>query len=124
MSRDFPVTASDRKSGKMVKIAEFKGTEPFKDIGVTKFMKIEDLFGKEVSIFAVSHYENDKGEGVAVALKHPEHGDCYTCTHAVGIVDILKNEALKLLLEGGETVEGTFVRRKSKKSDRMVIALE
>lgn len=108
----------------MVKIAEFKGTEPFKDIGVTKFMKIEDLFGKEVSIFAVSHYENDKGEGVAVALKHPEHGDCYTCTHAVGIVDILKNEALKLLLEGGETVEGTFVKRKSKKSDRMVIALE
>lgn len=108
----------------MVKITEFKGTEPFKDIGVTQFKKIEELFGKEVSIFAVSHYENDKGEGVAVALRHPDYGESYTCTHAVGIVDILKNADLKLLLEAGETVEGTFVKRKSKKSDRQVIALE
>lgn len=111
----------------MPKISEFKGTEPFIDIGITKFMPIEDVLNVPVSIIAVDHYENDKGPGVAVAIYHPKHGECYINTHAVGIVNILKKEAVLKVLESNDAedvIEGTFVKRKSQKSDRMVYALE
>lgn len=108
----------------MVKITQFKGTEPFEAIDITTYRPIEDVLDVEVSIIAVKHYENEKGPGVAVAIDHPVHGECYINTHSVGIVTILSNKDLMALLDVGETVEGTFVKRKSKKSDRMVYALE
>lgn len=111
-----------------IEIDEFKnGTAPFEDYGVGSdgYMSIEDILGKRISIYAVDVFENQNGEGVYILARTPavRNGDFfYLCTHAVGLVNILKKPEVGESLKGGDTIGATIVKRKSQKSDRMVYA--
>ena len=44
----------------------------------------------------------------------------HLCTHSIGLIGLLKNDKVQEMLEQGQPLQGTIIKRKSTKSDRMV----
>jgi len=91
---------------------------PFQeDFGIEEdqFINIMDLRGKSVGIMGAKGYENDKGEGVFLALT-VDGQIGYTATHAVGIVRAFTDPKVIEVLERGDTIVGTVTEKVSKKT--------
>ena len=101
----------------IVSIRDLVDTQPF-DVD-SEYKSIDDILDKEINIIDTKFFENDKGEG-AFILCDDGHDMFHLCTHSIGLIGILKNEKVQEMLEEGQPLQGTIVKRKSTKSDRMV----
>ena len=105
----------------------YENTCPFEDYGCGSedFLSLEDALGKDMLIHAVKAFENDKGPGVYI-LVYTDGRFRYLCTHSVTITAKLTTDKVKEILsdDTDDTIRVRFVRRKSKKSDRMVYDIE
>ena len=108
-----------------INITDIAGNKaPFEEeYGVTSedFIPVEELLDRQIEIVAVKSYENDKGPGV-FALVEVAGELRYLATHSIGLVSMMTDENVRNNLDMGFRVSGTIIRRKSKKSDRMVYA--
>ena len=103
-----------------------ESSNPFKETyGVEEYVPLEDVLDRDIDIYAVERFENQNGPGVYILAKEPvtgKDGDFfYLCTHSVGITETLSQDKVIAALEK-EPIRATIVKRKSKKSDRMVYA--
>ena len=101
----------------IVSIRDLVNSQPFEVD--SEYKSIDDVLGKNINIIETKFFENDKGEG-AFILCDDGHDMFHLCTHSVGLVGVLKNEKVQEMLEQGQPLQGTIVKRKSTKSDRMV----
>ena len=101
----------------IMKIRDIVNEQPF-DVD-SEYKSIDDVLGKDINIIDTKFFENDKGEG-AFILCDDGHDMFHLCTHSIGLIGILKNEKVQEMLEQGQPLQGTIVKRKSTKSDRMV----
>ena len=105
----------------------YENTCPFEDYGCESedFLSLEEALGKDMLIHAVKAFENDKGPGVYI-LVYTEGRFRYLCTHSVTITAKLTTDKVKEILsdDTDDTIKVRFVRRKSKKSDRMGYDIE
>lgn len=101
----------------IVCIRDIVNSQPFEVD--SEYKSIDDVLGKDISIIDTKFFENDKGEG-AFILCDDGHDMFHLCTHSIGLIGILKNEKVQEMLEQGQPLQGTIVKRKSTKSDRMV----
>ena len=105
-------------------------TNPFEDYGVEDkdYIALDDIVGIPVNVYAVKAFENDKGAGVFMLIKGTEAGDDfkYVCTHSITVTSKFTSDRVKEVLaeNSGQVIGGMFVKRKSKKSDRMVYDFE
>lgn len=106
-----------------ISIIDIAGNKaPFEDeygIGSEEFISIDEILDREIDIINVKPYENDKGPGV-FALISVEGEIRYIATHSVGLVGMMTDSKVRDILETGQQVTARIVKRKSKKSDRMV----
>ena len=110
--------------GKIIEIGTlYENNCPFEDYGCDSedFITLENVLGKDVLVHAVKEFENDKGPGVYVLI-YTDVRFRYICTHSVTITAKLTTDKVKEILRNDtdDTIKVRFVRRKSKKSDRMV----
>ena len=101
----------------IVSIRDLVNSQPFEVD--SEYKSIDDVLGKNINIIETKFFENDKGEG-AFILCDDGHDMFHLCTHSVGLVGVLKNEKVQEMLAQGQPLQGTIVKRKSTKSDRMV----
>ena len=114
--------------GTIIDMGTLKNTAcPFEDYGcdAEDYVPLDTVVGKEVMIYAVKEFENDKGPGVYVLLNFDKQFK-YICTHSITITAKLTSDAVKDVLKDDtdDCIRGTFIRRKSQKSDRMVYDIE
>ena len=103
-----------------------ESSNPFKETyGVDEYVPLEDVLDRDIDIYAVERFENQNGPGVYILAKEPvagRDGDFfYLCTHSVGLTETLSQDKVMSALEK-EPIRARIVKRKSKKSDRMVYA--
>lgn len=103
----------------IMKIRDLVNEQPF-DVD-SEYRSIDDVLGKDINIVDTKFFENDKGEG-AFILCDDGHDMFHLCTHSIGLIGLLKNDKVQEMLEQGQPLQGTIVKRKSTKSDRMVYA--
>ena len=101
----------------IVCIRDIVNSQPFEVD--SEYKSIDDVLGKDINIIDTKFFENDKGEG-AFILCDDGHDMFHLCTHSIGLIGILKNDKVQEMLEQGQPLQGTIVKRKSTKSDRMV----
>ena len=101
----------------IVSIRDLVNSQPFEVD--SEYKSIDDVLGKNINIIETKFFENYKGEG-AFILCDDGHDMFHLCTHSVGLVGVLKNEKVQEMLAQGQPLQGTIVKRKSTKSDRMV----
>ena len=113
-------------------------TNPFEAYGVEDkdYVSLDDILNTPINVYAVKAFENDKGPGVFLLIKGIfeaggvifEAGDDfkYVCTHSITITTKFTSDKVKEVLaeDSGQVIGGMFIRRKSKKSDRMVYDFE
>lgn len=105
-------------------------TNPFEEYGVTDkdYVTIDDILDTPVNVYAVKAFENDKGPGVFLLITGIKEEDYnkYVCTHSITITTKFTTDKVKEVLaeDSGQAIGGMFVKRKSKKSDRMVYDFE
>lgn len=109
----------------VISITDIAGNKaPFEEeygVGSDDFISIDEILGEAFNILQVKEFENDKGLGV-FALITVKGALRYITTHSVGLVGMMTNPEVRKMLDEGRQVSGTIVKRKSKKSDRMVYA--
>lgn len=97
---------------------------PFEDYGVGSdaYVPIDDVLNRELNVYAVKEFENDKGAGVFILVKEPMGDFRYICTHSVTITSKFTSKQVKeaLAQNNATVIAGRFIKRKSQKSDRMV----
>lgn len=94
----------------MARISEVQTSNPFPEL---EYLEIDSILNEPIEILEVISFENVKGPGVHIraAVKGKE---CRLCSHGVAICDLLGRKEVKDILEGGETIEGKFVKTPSK----------
>ena len=103
---------------------------PFEMFGVEDkdYVALDSILNVPVNVYAVKAFENDKGPGVFMLIHGTEAGDDfkYVCTHSITITSKFTSDKVKEVLaeDNGQVIGGMFVKRKSKKSDRMVYDFE
>ena len=101
----------------IVCIRDIVNSQPFEVD--SEYKSIDDVLGKDINIIETKFFENDKGEG-AFILCDDGHDMFHLCTHSIGLIGLLKNDKVQDMLKQGQPLQGTIVKRKSTKSDRMV----
>ena len=101
----------------IVSIRDLVNSQPFEVD--SEYKSIDDVLGKNINIIETKFFENDKGEG-AFILCDDGHDMFHLCTHSIGLIGLLKNDKVQEMLEQGQPLQGTIIKRKSTKSDRMV----
>ena len=117
---------------KIVSIKELNTTTntPFEEYGVkdTDYVTLDSILNVPVNVYAVKAFENDKGPGVFMLIIGTEAEDDfkYVCTHSITITAKFTTNKVKEVLaeDSGQIIGGMFVKRKSKKSDKMVYDFE
>lgn len=92
---------------------------PFEDLGLTErdFVPIEDLVDKDIVVTAYKKYSKDDSPGVFIAFEADGIAG-YVATHAVALVKTFDEQAVRNVLDGGESIEACIVKRTSKKTGR------
>ena len=104
-------------------------SNPFEKYGVEDkdYITLDNILDVPVNVYAVKAFENDKGPGVFLLIRRIEgDGFKYVCTHSITITSKFTSDKVKDILEedNGQVIGGMFIKRKSKKSDRMVYDFE
>ena len=101
----------------IVSIRDLVNSQPFEVD--SEYKSIDDVLGKNINIIETKFFENDKGAG-AFILCDDGHDMFHLCTHSIGLIGLLKNDKVQEMLTQGQPLQGTIIKRKSTKSDRMV----
>lgn len=92
-----------------------------------EYFELRDLVDKEIRIYEVKTYENDKGPGIAIRAAVIEDGEAgeqiKLVTHSKAIRDMLSSEVIGEVLKT-DSLEGTVRQRKSTKSHNLYYTLE
>lgn len=106
-------------------MSEMLSNAPFDDVAVGEdsFTPINDLVGVPVEFYEVKDFENDKGPGLYILFKD-EKGLGYTTTHSGALISIFAKPEIREVLDRGDSIKGTIVQRKSKKTGNTYFAVE
>lgn len=104
-------------------MSEMLSKAPFEDLDEESFVAINDMVGVPVEFLDVKDFENDKGPGLYLMFRD-EKGIGYTTTHSTALINIFAKPEIRGALDRGDSLTGTIVQRKSKKTGNTYFAVE
>lgn len=104
-------------------MSEMLSKAPFEDLDEESFVAVNDLVGVPLEFIEVKDFENDKGPGLYLMFKD-ERGLGYTTTHSTALINIFARPEIRSAFERGDSLTGTIVQRKSKKTGNTYFAVE
>lgn len=105
-------------------MSEMLSKAPFEELGEKDFIPIGDLVGVPVEFIELKEFENDKGPGIYLMLMTEEGDVRYTTTHSGALMSLFAKPEVRLAFVNGDTIKGTIVERRSKKTGNTYFAVE
>ena len=92
--------------------------------GDCEYKSIADMIDEKIKIIDYVTFDNREGQN-SIALKVEIDGAVVrTVTHAKALIDLIATDEVRGILDGGETLDGTIIQKKSRQTGRNYITIQ